>query len=86
MYYRRTRRNGEDRVVGGLTFPGDQDPDDLDFAYFAFTIGSCFQTSDIAITSRSIRRMALIHAVQSFAYNTTVVALMINVIFGLMSG
>jgi predicted Co/Zn/Cd cation transporter (cation efflux family) len=53
---------------------------------FAFTIGSCFQTSDVAITSRSIRRMALVHAIQSFAYNTTVIALMLNVMFSLMSG
>jgi uncharacterized membrane protein len=86
MYYRRTRRNGEDRIAGGLVFPGDQEPDDLDFAYFAFTIGSCFQTSDIAITSRSIRRVAIIHAIQSFAYNTTVIAFMLNAIFSLMSG
>ena len=86
MYYRRTRNNGEERVVGGLSFPGDQEPDDLDFAYFAFTLGSCFQTSDVAITSRSIRRMALAHAVQSFAYNTTVIALMLNAMFSLISG
>lgn len=86
MYYRLTRSNGQSRVVGGLSFPGDHEPDDLDFAYFAFTIGSCFQTSDVTITSRSIRRAALLHAISSFAYNTTVVSLMINVIFGLMSG
>lgn len=86
MYYRQTRNNGTTRVVGGLSFPGDQEPDDLDFAYFSFTIGSCFQTSDVAITSRSIRRMVLIHAIQSFAYNTTVIALMLNVMFSLMSG
>jgi uncharacterized membrane protein len=86
MYYRRTRNNGSVRVVGGLSFPGDLEPDDLDFAYFAFTIGSCFQTSDVAITSRSIRRMALVHAIQSFAYNTTVIAFMLNVMFSLMSG
>ena len=85
MYYRRTRNNDVVRVVGGLSFPGDLEPDDLDFAYFAFTIGSCFQTSDVAITSRSIRRMVLVHAIQSFAYNTTVIALMLNVMFSLMS-
>lgn len=86
MYYRRTRHSGEERIVGGLAFPGEQEPDDLDFAYFAFTIGSCFQTSDIAITSRSIRRVALIHAIQSFAYNTMVIAFMLNAMFSLMSG
>src|SRR5262249_45105818 len=29
---------------GGLAFPGDLKPAYLDFAYFAFTIGMCFQT------------------------------------------
>jgi len=27
---------------GGLAFPEEQRPDDLDFAYFALTLGMCF--------------------------------------------
>ena len=65
---------------GGLEFPGDEAPDDLDFAYFAFTIGMCFQVSDVQVTSRMIRRTVLLHAMLSFAYNTGILALVINVV------
>jgi uncharacterized membrane protein len=67
---------------GGLEFPGGQPPDHLDFAYFSFTVGMCFQTSDVAITSRSIRRAVLFHAAQSFAYTTAIIALAINLVVG----
>lgn len=79
LYYR--ERDG----VGGLEFPGELPPDDMDFAYFAFTIGMCAQVSDVVITSRPIRRAALLHSLQSFVFNTTVIALMLNVVFGLLS-
>jgi len=69
---------------GGIEFPhgeGEQsfDPDDLDFAYFAFTIGMCFQVSDSEISDRAIRRTALAHAILSFAYNTGIIALVLNI-------
>jgi uncharacterized membrane protein len=70
---------------GGLTFPGDSPPDDFDLAYFAFTIGMCFQVSDVTISSRHIRRAVLGHAVLSFAYNTVIFALVINLLVGLLS-
>jgi uncharacterized membrane protein len=73
LYYREL--DGE----GGLAFQGDDKPDDLDFAYYAFTIGMCFQVSDTAITSRTIRRTTLAHAIISFTYNTGILAFAINV-------
>lgn len=76
LYYR------EDGDVGGLGFPGEEAPDDLDFAYFAFTLGMCFQVSDVTILDRQIRRTALFHAVISFFYNTAILALVFNLIFG----
>jgi uncharacterized membrane protein len=77
LYYR-DDGDGE----GGLSFPGDGKPAYLDFAYFAFTIGICFQTSDVAITSRVIRRAVMAHAVLSFAYNTTIVATAVSLAIG----
>jgi uncharacterized membrane protein len=65
----------------GLQFPGTPDPDDLDFAYFAFTVGMCFQVSDVQITSRTFRRTVLWHALVSFGYNTAIVALVLNLVF-----
>ena len=84
LYYR-----GDAEGQGGLTFPSDgenkEDPDDFDFAYFAFTIGLCFQVSDVTICSRQIRRAVLFHACQSFAYNTAIVALALNLAFGFLT-
>jgi len=72
--------------IGGLDFPGDEkDPDYLDFVYFSFVVGMTFQVSDVEISSRQIRRLAWIHGLISFAFNTAIVALSINVISGLVS-
>ncbi|MEO7521319.1 MAG: DUF1345 domain-containing protein [Gemmatimonas sp.] len=68
-----------------LEFPGGDDtPDYLDFAYFAFVIGMTAQTADVAIHGRGIRRTALLHGVVSFAFNTAVVALSIGVLTTLL--
>ena len=79
LYYR------DEGGVGGLAFPGDRPPDDFDFAYFAYTIGMCFQVSDVVITSWQIRRAVLGHAVLSFAYNTVILALALNLLFGVLA-
>lgn len=70
--------------TGGLIFPGEKQPDFLDFAYFSFVLGMTFQVSDIQVTSRSIRRLVLIHGLLSFIYNTAIVALSINIISGVI--
>jgi len=75
----------ENDSQGGLTFPGDANPDDFDFAYFAFTVGMTFQASDISITSPLVRRTVLAHSILSFAYNTVIIALMINVLSGVLN-
>jgi uncharacterized membrane protein len=66
-----------------LLFPGDDLPDYYDFAYFSFVIGMTSQVSDVQIASRGIRRWALLHGAISFAFNTAVLALSINIISGL---
>lgn len=86
MYYTKTPQTDDpkDAVIGGLLFPEENNPDYLDFVYFSFVIGMTFQVSDVEISSRSIRRLALLHALISFAFNTAIVALSINVISGLI--
>ncbi|RTZ02750.1 DUF1345 domain-containing protein [Flavobacterium bomense] len=69
--------------IGGIKFPGKTKPDYLDFAYFSFVIGMTFQVSDVVITSKTIRRFALMHSLISFAYNTIIVALTISTISNL---
>jgi uncharacterized membrane protein len=64
--------------VRGLDFPGETNPTYIDFAYFSFVIGMTFQVSDVQITSRDIRQLALLHSMLSFAFNTVILALAIN--------
>jgi uncharacterized membrane protein len=70
--------------AGGLDFPTDINPDYWDFLYFSFVIGMTSQTSDVQITSRSIRQLALMHSILSFFFNTAIVALSINILGGLI--
>lgn len=74
---------GTNKNKFGLIFPGEEDPDYLDFAYFSFVVGMTFQVSDVEINAKIIRRTALAHGLLSFALNTFVVALTINLIAGL---
>jgi len=86
LYYdTATDTDGETKAVGGLQFPGRKDPDYLDFVYFSFIVGMTFQVSDVNITSRKIRRVCIVHALMSFAFNTAILALSINVISGMVA-
>ena len=63
-----------------MSFPGhDAHPDYLDFVYFSFVIGMTSQVSDVAITSKLIRRTATVHGVVSFLFNAALLALTINI-------
>jgi uncharacterized membrane protein len=64
---------------GGLKFPGDEKPGYWDFLYFAFNLGAASQTSDVAIEAPRTRRFVLAHTILSFLFNTTILALAINV-------
>jgi uncharacterized membrane protein len=77
LYYRDDKEG-----IGGIDFPGGAEPAYFDFAYFAFTIGMCFQVSDVCVTSHQIRRAVLLHAVISFAYNSVILAFVLNLVFG----
>lgn len=62
----------------GLHFPGGEQPDDFDFLYFSFVIGVAAQTADVTIESRRMRRLAMVHGVVAFFFNTTLLALAVN--------
>lgn len=72
------------KIAGGLEFPGTSVPDYVDFAYFSFVLGMTFQVSDVVITSPVLRRMALLHGLLSFVYNTIIIALSINIVSGII--
>ncbi|MEO9189338.1 MAG: DUF1345 domain-containing protein [Acetobacteraceae bacterium] len=77
-------RTGGDEFDGGLQFPGKDDPDYLDFTYFALVLGMTFQVSDVQITSRKFRRLATVHGLLSFLFNTIIFALSVNLAAGLV--
>ncbi|MEO6151107.1 MAG: DUF1345 domain-containing protein [Mucilaginibacter sp.] len=85
LYYDTGNKNHNENTKNGLIFPDEPTPDYLDFVYFSFVVGMTFQVSDVEISSRRIRRLALVHGLISFAFNTAIVALSINVISGLVS-
>lgn len=67
---------------GGLDFPGTKQPGFSDFAYFAFTLGMTFQTSDVSITSPRLRSVVVLHSFAAFVFNIGVIAFTINVLGG----
>lgn len=67
---------------GGLKFPQDDNPDYWDFVYFSFVLGMTFQVSDVEVTNRGMRRIALVHGVVAFFFNVVIVALSVNVVAG----
>ena len=69
-----------DGLVGGLEFPSEPRPDYWDFMYFSFVIGMTGQVSDVQVSGRMLRRLALIHGIVAFFFNTIILALTINIV------
>jgi uncharacterized membrane protein len=81
VYYLAEDTDSEHRR--GLDFPDEEEPDYWDFLYFAAGIGATSQTADVSIRSKEIRRIATAHSLISFAFNTAILATMINLAAGL---
>jgi uncharacterized membrane protein len=64
---------------GGLHFPKTPAPQYVDFLYFSYVVGVACQTADVEICSGSMRKVALVHGVVAFFFNTTILALMVNI-------
>jgi len=68
--------NGEPK--GGLEFGAAGEPDYWDFVHFAVVLGTASQTADIIFTSKEMRRIGTVHTMVAFAFNTAILATMIN--------
>ena len=84
VFYRDEDEDPSTFGSGGLEFPNEKEPDFLDFAYFSFVIGMTCQVSDVQISSPGIRRLALVHGLLSFLFNTVILALTVNLASGLL--
>jgi uncharacterized membrane protein len=80
IYYRPHHRG----PPGGLDFPGEHAPDYRDFLYYSFVLGCACQTADVNTTSSEMRMVSLAQGIIAFAFNTAILALMINVGAGLL--
>lgn len=67
----------------GVDFNQQGNPQYLDFAYLAFTIGMTYQVSDTTLTSMAFRREALRHALLSFLFGVVVLASAVNLVSSL---
>ena len=63
----------------GLQFPDSSPPDYGDFFYFAAIIGTSGQTADVSFSSKPMRRVGSLHCILAYHFNTTVLALLINI-------
>jgi uncharacterized membrane protein len=69
-----------------MTFPDSPDhPDYFDFLYFSVTVALTSQTSDTAITSSIGRKIVLMQSIVAFLFNTSILALGINVAASLLN-
>ena len=70
----------------GLDIPGEDggQPGYAEFYYFSFVIGCACATADINIRSRPMRRVAMIHGIVAFFFNTAILAFSINIAAGLL--
>lgn len=82
-YYAGALESTRENVSGGLIFPEKGHPDYLDFAYFSLVIGMTCQVSDVQISKKNLRRLAMLHGLISFAFNTAIIALIVNIVAGI---
>ena len=47
--------------------------------YYSFTIGTACATADVNITDRRMRRITTLHSIVAFFFNTTILALTVNI-------
>jgi uncharacterized membrane protein len=81
-YYSIDRNSKE--IERGVDFPGEKNPDYLDFIYFSFVLGMTFQVSDVNITSKKLRRLATLQGLIGFLFNTIILALSVNIAASLL--
>ncbi len=72
----------EDAVKGGIEIPGAEHPVFADYLYLAVQVATTFSTSDVVVTTTSMRRLVATNSLISFAFNTVIIALLVSVLLG----
>jgi uncharacterized membrane protein len=85
LYYRAPRDQLPLRFPEEGREPACLEPNYWDFLYFSFTIAVAVQTSDVTVTSRTMRKLVLGHSVLAFFFNLLILGLSINIAAGLVN-
>ncbi|MCB0253705.1 MAG: DUF1345 domain-containing protein [Anaerolineae bacterium] len=67
----------------GLAFPDAEVVDYWDFIYYSFTIAMCYQTSDVTVTTPSMRRLTIGHSIIAFLFVTVQIAFLVSILTAL---
>ena len=80
-YYQELEKNNE----APLVFASKSRPTYVDFLYFSMVIGMTCQTADVNIASSRIRFLVMLQGMTAFLFNTSLLALAINLISGVVA-
>ncbi|PKQ31118.1 MAG: DUF1345 domain-containing protein [Actinobacteria bacterium HGW-Actinobacteria-2] len=65
-----------------MEFPGTPNPHLVDFAYFAYTVGTTFAASDVNVRTRDVRWVVTLHGVMAFFFNSAIIVLALSTLTG----
>jgi uncharacterized membrane protein len=73
--------------AGGIDFnDSGYRPAFRDFFYFSYNLGMTYQVSDTSVSNATIRAVALRHCLLSYLFGTVILATMINLVAGMVTG
>lgn len=89
VYYDKTAATAHQPYAQGLTYTGVASPGEgllhyWDFMYLSFTVAMTASVSDVGVTTLSMRKLVLIHAIVSFFFYTVILGLVLNGISSLL--
>ncbi|MGJ3509359.1 DUF1345 domain-containing protein [Enemella sp. A6] len=70
----------------GFEFPGSQTRSFSDYLYLALAVQTTFGATDVQITTTEMRKLSMNHTLVAFAFNTVILAMVISLIMGGISG
>ncbi len=81
VYYQELEKTKE----APLLFASKLRPTYVDFLYFSMVIGMTCQTADVNIANSRVRFLVMLQGMTAFAFNTSLLALAINLISGVVA-
>lgn len=78
LFYRPA--GSSESIAGGIRFATPEPPDYWDFLYVSITFGMCYGVTDVALTSKLVRRVALVQTLLAFFFYTLIIGLVMNVL------